>query len=204
MKIYRIIKSSLLALFTALLLVCALIPAMTYVSGSGTYATEVKISLFDLFSLNTMLGITSASSSSSSPLYGVLVLIIIFAGPLFMVPENKAFKLVGAATTFATFAMAENCLVGASQVAKQAGTTANFGYGGLIFWFITEIFVLILVLADLYVAFLHERFMDLIQKNSGGKRDTMALLKENKDMLEAGLITKEEFEERRASILKGE
>ena len=93
-----------------------------------------------------------------------------------------------------------NFVKGVSELKDASSAYEDLSVPGIIILFIATIGAMIISAIDIFVTFYYEKLVTSLSANAN-HNNTLDMLEENKNMLDKGLITQEEYDARRSKIL---
>lgn len=197
MKNYKkLILGCMRAIYAVILIVALMLPSITIKSGTQTISTG----MIDLFSSGSI--DLNGGSVASNQFYGILVAICFVATPILCVTDKEITKYIGFGVSVILLSLSISYVRQMNLLKDGFGDTVEITNPGITCILITSIFGLVFSIVDISVSFYVPKIVELINSYSKrNRKDTMALLEENKAMLEKGLISEDEYNVRRNKIL---
>ena len=180
-------------IYVLLIVIALLIPAVSEKNSSGSETA----SLFELFGYGSVL-LGYGGYVSYNPFYSILAGCLLFVPAFLSLSQKPTAKYIALGLSFTLFAF---LLIYVKNYSKMAeGHSNRYHAYGLILTFIAVIGAVIVSACDIFFNLYYEKLSAFMKENSN-KDNTLALMEENRQMLDKGLITKEEYEDRRSKIL---
>lgn len=180
-------------IYVLLIVIALLIPAISEKTSSGSETA----SLFDLFGYGSLL-LGYGGYVSFNPFYAILAGCLLFVPAFLSLSQKPTAKYIALGLSITLFAFL------LTYVKNYSKMTEDYSDGyhayGLILSFIAIIGAVIVSACDIFFNLYYEKLSTSMKENSN-KDNTLALMEENRQMLDKGLITKEEYEDRRNKIL---
>ena len=162
---------------------------------------KLSASIFDLFSVGSL----SSSSSSSytvglNSFYSIIIVLTFFVPVILSFVKKDLCKYFSLGLSITLFAFMLNYVKSVSELKDASSAYEDLSVPGIIILFIATIGAMIISAIDVFVTFYYEKLVTSLSANAN-HNNTLDMLEENKNMLDKGLITQEEYDARRSKIL---